>query len=382
MATRTLKSRFLIRLIPLASLKIAVICLALLLILTGWGTVYQATYGLYAAQNRFFYSWYFWILGFIPFPGAQLVLCVFFVNLAASMALRVSYQLRNIGNVLSHAGLLVLLGGSFVVHQYGVESYLPLQKNEIANVSLDRRHWELAAWVDVQDGIEKRISSTAISPDKRGKDLDFSEMGCSVVVEKYYRNSHAERGDPDPSRFSNAEGITTLTPLKTLQDPEDDFPGVILRLKIPGQDMREMVLFGGQDNPNTFWVQGKTVSIILRKERHPLPFSIRLLEMKKEDYPGTGVARNYQSNVEVTGDGMTRNVLIYMNHPLHYKDFVFYQASYSQDAEGNRSSVFAVVENKGRLLPYISSAMIFAGMLIHFLIMLFGHMNRANRKAD
>ena len=94
------------------------------------------------------------------------------------------------------------------------------------------------------------------------------------------------------------------------------------------------------------------------------------------------MARNYQSNVEISGDGMTRNVLIYMNHPLHYKDFVFYQASYSEDPQGNQSSVFAVVNNKGRLLPYISSAMIFSGMLIHFLIMIFGHMNRPNRKAD
>ena len=382
MTTRTLKSRFLIRLIPLASLKIAVVCLALLLILTGWGTVYQASDGLYAAQNRFFYSWYFWVLGFIPFPGAQLVLCVFFVNLAASMALRVSYQLRNIGNVLSHAGLLVLLGGSFVTHQYAVESSLPLQKTEIANVSLDRRNWELAAWVDPQDGIEKRISSMAVSTNKVGEELDFTEMGFQVEVERYCRNCQADRGNPDPSRWPNADGIVSLTSKKTFQDPEDDFPGAILRIKVPGEESREMMLFGGQENPNLFIVNGKKVWITLRKERHPLPFSIRLLDVKRENYPGTGVAKSYQSDVEVTEDRMTRHVLIYMNHPLHHKDFVFYQASYFEDAQGNKSSVFAVVENKGRMLPYISSAMIFSGMLIHFLIMLFGHMNRVNRKAD
>ena len=77
----------------LASVRISVVCLLLLLGLTAWGTVYQAEYGLYAAQTRFFYSWYFLVGGFLPLPGAQLVLWVLFFNLIASMLFRVTYSL-------------------------------------------------------------------------------------------------------------------------------------------------------------------------------------------------------------------------------------------------------------------------------------------------
>ena len=71
----TTAPRFSIRalLTRVASLRVSVVCLVLLLILTAWGTVYQAEHGLYAAQIRFFYSWIFINWGFVPFPGAQLV---------------------------------------------------------------------------------------------------------------------------------------------------------------------------------------------------------------------------------------------------------------------------------------------------------------------
>src|SRR3954471_3808651 len=83
----------------LASLRISVVCLALLLILTAWGTIYQAGNGLYAAQERFFHSWYFLIADWIPFPGSQLVISVLFLNLLASMIFRVKYSFGNLGNI-------------------------------------------------------------------------------------------------------------------------------------------------------------------------------------------------------------------------------------------------------------------------------------------
>src|SRR5580698_863458 len=71
----------------IASSRITVICLFLLFILTFWGTIAQVQQGLYVAQERFFNSFFFLAAGFIPFPGAQLVLWVFFINLISSIIL-------------------------------------------------------------------------------------------------------------------------------------------------------------------------------------------------------------------------------------------------------------------------------------------------------
>ena len=90
-----------------------------------------------------------------------------------------------------------------------------------------------------------------------------------------------------------------------------------------------------------------------------------------DKHPGTEIASRYQSLVEIQNEGLSREVLIYMNHPLRYKDYTFYQASYAIDQQGREYSTFAVVKNSGRLLPYIASGVVFLGLLTHFLAMAF-----------
>jgi hypothetical protein len=67
-----------------------------------------------------------------------------------------------------------------------------------------------------------------------------------------------------------------------------------------------------------------------------------------------------------------------MNNPLRYQGYTFFQASFSIDTDGERST-FAVVTNPGRLLPYISSLMVFGGMLLHFVLHFLGYVKRTAR---
>ena len=94
----------------LASLKVTVAGLLLLMILTIWGTLYQAEHGLYQAQERFYQSWFLWIWNLIPFPGAQTVMTVLFVNLGASVAYMALRRKLSVGFVTTHLGLALLLG--------------------------------------------------------------------------------------------------------------------------------------------------------------------------------------------------------------------------------------------------------------------------------
>ena len=98
-----------------------------------------------------------------------------------------------------------------------------------------------------------------------------------------------------------------------------------------------------------------------------MPFLLTLNDFKMEVHPNTQVAKSYESLVQVKNGDMERDVLISMNHPLRYKNFTFYQASYAIDALGREMSTLAVVKNFGRVLPYVASLITFLGLVTHFL---------------
>ena len=56
-----------------------------------------------------------------------------------------------------------------------------------------------------------------------------------------------------------------------------------------------------------------------------------------------------------------------MNKPLRFGGFTFYQASYEFDATGAAYSTLAVVENRGRIVPYVATAVIGIGLIVHFI---------------
>ena len=56
-----------------------------------------------------------------------------------------------------------------------------------------------------------------------------------------------------------------------------------------------------------------------------------------------------------------------MNQPLRYKGYSFYQSSFDQRAN-TEVTVLNVVQNKGRLFPYIATLIIFIGIVLHLII--------------
>jgi hypothetical protein len=113
-----------------------------------------------------------------------------------------------------------------------------------------------------------------------------------------------------------------------------------------------------------------------RQEKVVLPVEIKLLDFEKSMHPGTDIPRSFSSRIEITTEGAHHQAVISMNRPLRYREYTFYQSSYSEDGMGGESSTFSVVRNSGRWLPYIASALIFLGLAGHFLVMLAAALKR------
>ncbi len=355
-----------------SSIKITVTCLSLLFILTLWGTIAQVQTGLYIAQERFFHSWYFLALGFIPFPGAKLVLSILFVNLVCVAITRFVYKLSHIGILIIHFGLLIYFVSAYVTLNIVKESQVTLMEGDGTNVSTAYHDWEISVWAERSDKKRDVIGYDTRNL-KPGVIIALNELGFQLITKSYFPNATAYTSAPENAKeiMLNASGIKYLTKVNLNKEPEKNIPGSVFELQTnDGQDINILV-YGGESKPTQFKVDDNKYNIILRRKRFVLPFTIVLKDFEMELHPGTNIARSYKSKVEVEGGGLNREAIIYMNHPLRYKDYTFYQASYAVDQLGRELSTLAVVKNTGQLLPYIACFVTFAGLSTHFLLMAF-----------
>lgn len=163
-----------------ASIKLTVVCLLFLVVLVFWGTIYQADHGLYQAQQKFFYSWYFLAFGFIPIPGTVLIIFTLTLNLISSLFFRIGFRLSNIGNFITHTGLIILFLGGGLTFFFSVESTLGMFEGEISNKSYSRTLWEVAVW-EQTDGkiLTYAIDAKGLRP---AKNISFGDIGIDISI--------------------------------------------------------------------------------------------------------------------------------------------------------------------------------------------------------
>ncbi len=354
----------------LASMKLTVVCLLLLVIIVFWGTLYQADYGLYQAQQKFFYSWVFFIFGFIPFPGTVLVMVILTLNLISSLFYRIGFKLSNIGNAITHLGLIILLFGGGLTFFFSVESTLMLVEGQARNRSEARDRWEVALWTE--SGEQKDIYALDVQDIQRTRITEIPELGIHLSRIDYFPNSTAVFQKSHEKRiFLNGSGVGAIRPAKPAMEASENIAGITLDIDAGTRELK-LLLYGGDRNSTRIDHNGKTIFFKLRKKQYLLPISVKLRDVTAKKYPNSEIVKSYASIVEIDdGQGGKRDVRISMNKPLRYSNLTFFQSGYHKTPQGIEYSYFQVVKNSGRLLPYVSSLFIFVGLVIHFIVMFF-----------
>ncbi|MBW8889577.1 MAG: cytochrome c biogenesis protein ResB [Fibrobacteres bacterium] len=354
---------------------ITLICLLILFALIFFGTLYQADHGLFEAQKRFFGYGIVLVGGFFPLPGASLVIWILSIQLAVMMTVQLTWRLNRIGLWIVHLGIMALLVGGFITQMLAVESQLTLAEGETGHFTTAYHEFELAFWESRGDTNSVFAwGSDALQP---GRQLDILPYGARITVHAYYQNSDAFTTQAtNGPHYLNGSGIGLLEQRKPEKEVTQNAPGVIFTLSEPGQPDREVLLYAQEPRPLSLTLAGKKVFAQLRLKHYPLPFSLKLNRFVKNLHPGTDIPSSFESYADLTENGSSRPVKVWMNNPLRTYGFTFFQASYAQ-AEGQANkSTFAVVTNPGRVLPYVSSITVFAGLLLHFLIRLIPFVRR------
>ena len=344
--------------------KIFVFAIIWMMILVVVGTLAQKDMGLYAAQNRYFSAWITWFW-FIPMPGGRLTLIIILINLSFFFFKKSIWKIKKLGIVILHLGGILLLVGGGLTAMFSSEGNMVIEESAQSNHVEDYHFMELAI-----------INTSASSFDeftifdqpllKRNQVLAHANLNFEIEIINYLENCEpTKRNSPAGIQHKGMLKNFMLSELKPEKEDNWNRPGMIYKISNSGTNAEGMYgIFMGQPISQTVSVNNKDYTIILRRKRTYLPFSIELLDFKKILHPGTDIPKSYSSDINLIENGAFRKILIQMNEPLRHKGYTFFQSSFIEGPD-NETSVFAVVKNYGRLFPYISSIIMCVGLLFH-----------------
>jgi hypothetical protein len=162
------------------------------------------------------------------------------------------------------------------------------------------------------------------------------------------------------------DAYPTMTPkyVKPVQDNGQIITGNLkaVEVSVDGQSFwvksSEPVAFNKNNERITFQLVKKVIS---------LPYELTLDQFKMDTDPGTNNPASFESYITLFrgNEGSTKHH-IFMNNPLKYENFTFYQASYFQTNEGPYGSVLSVNFDPGRIWKYLGCILLVFGSIWHF----------------
>ncbi len=360
------------------SLKLTVALLALSALLVLFATLDQVHLGIWAVQEKWFKS--FVVLHEVKgvplpvFPGGYFIGGLLLINLVAAHVKRFAFTWKKAGIQLVHAGLILLLLGELFTGLFQEEYQLKLNEGETRNYSESFRYNELAVSELVKPG-EELVTAIPESYLKRGEAVEASALPFKIVPHAFYANASLVMKEQLPAGQAAVENLATaglgprfaLTPMKVTYDPnQKNWPAAFIEIVTPeGSSLGTRLVSALLTVPERLEYAGRTWTLSLRPVRAYKPYSLTLLKLSHDIYPGSDIPKNFSSRVKLnTPDGREdREVLIYMNNPLRYGGLTFYQ--YQMDA-ANGYTILQVVRNPSWLIPYVSCALMALGLLWQF----------------
>lgn len=342
--------------------------LAWLMVLLVLGTVSQRYVGLYAAQETFFYSWVLW-LGPLPLPGGLPPLIILTLGLIAKLAVATTWNKAQSGIIVTHIGALLLMLGAIITFVQAQDGQITLFEGDQAGYFTAYHDRELV----VEDAGTFAVLARYPWKDLRaGHVFKIDDLNVHLEILKICRNcSFIDRTQnkeiPPPDDLKGRARNFDIAPTQSEKEDEVNRSALLFRLSDTHTDKDGIHLTADFiDQSPWFTMNGKTFNIALRKKRYPLPFTVKLHDFKKTVHPGTNTAKSYTSEVIIHDQGGSWAATIRMNEPLRYRGYTFYQSSFLQDG-AREGSVLAVVQNTGRIFPYLASFVMACGLLIHIL---------------
>ena len=364
----------------IGSPKIFVYTVIWMMVLVFIGTVVQKDVGLYAAQKKYFSSWFIMLFGLIPLPSGKLTMLVMFLNLSCYFFRPHIFTKNKIGITITHSGMILMLVGGLLTSLFSKEGSLVFEEGQKSNFFED---YHLKEFIVIDTSNPDYDQFTAFNNNElyRNNVLEHENFNFKIEILDFYINCRPERrlyGSEETLRGMASNFF--LQEIDSEKEYEKNISGIVYRIRGTDDDDGVYINYVGQPITQSLEVDSKQYMLILRRERTHLPFSLELIDFKKVMHPGTNIAKSYSSDIYLKENDISRKVLIKMNEPLRHRGYTFYQASFVEEGL-KQTSVLATVKNHGRLFPYISTIIMCIGLLFHMFLMLFKRIKTNNAKS-
>lgn len=370
----------------MSSYGLAITVLTFLLLITFLGTLSQKDIGLLDSQRKYFDSWWLihdfdlWgMLVPVPLPGGGLLMVILFFNMLCGAVIRIRKGWRTIGVLISHLAIMFMLAAGFVSFLYKTEGAMPLFEGQASDQyqSYHDRIIEIHRFDAAGKGDDKAL----VIPMKHFEDLDpgkartffAKDLPFEMQVTGYRRNANVVQAEDSDKTAIDGYRVQEV---KHAKEDEANVTAVEITVKLKDGAEQRAILWERQMEPFTLKVGDVSYAIAISRMKWKLPFAIRLNDFVRELHPGTMKAKKYTSHVTKITDGKEEPKVVTMNVPVRDQGYVVYQASFSQNSNGEQS-VFTVVTNPSDQWPLWSCVAVAIGLIIHFLMHLIRFLSRS-----
>jgi hypothetical protein len=166
-----------------SSLKLAVLCILSLAAVLGTATVLESIYGMRGAHVLVYGTW--WFTGLLFLLG---------LNVLCAALSRYPWKRHQIGFVVTHAGILTILFGSFMTQQLGVDGNLPVAENTADNEVI--LNGLVLSVYDENNSLVREFEVPETATAREGKVMEIDFPGSSpekIVVDKFFPRSISDR---------------------------------------------------------------------------------------------------------------------------------------------------------------------------------------------
>ena len=308
------------------SIKTSIVLLSILFIGAAAATFIENDYGTSTARVLVYYNW--WYIAVLFATG---------INLAGVIYRRKMW--RYPPRFLFHLAFLLIGLGAAITHFWGIEGILHIREGSSENRMLTAEPY-LQVTIKTSNGVwyqEYQRDFSAIGNNRFAETIFFDgnrTINLKFVDYKFAKQGHSTMG--------------------------------LLRLKGCYGGKCETVRLVGQRGAKGYDRELSLGDVKLKLEFGSkiikMPFVLKLKDFQIERYPGSMAPSSYASEISVVDGAKSFDYRIYMNHPLNYGGYKFFQSSYDKDERG---TILSVNKDPGKWPTYIGYILLALALLLN-----------------
>ena len=305
------------------SIQTTLVLLAILGIGAAVATFIENDYGSSTARVEVYYSWWYlaalWLAGF---------------NLAGIIWRRKMW--RHPPRFLFHSAFLLIGIGAAVTHYWGAEGILHIREGMSENRMLSSEPY-LQVTIHTPGGTWYQEFQK-----------DFSALGSNDFHETIL--------------FGNKELTVDFVDYTFAKKGKASMGLLKIRVCYEGKckETRLVGNRGAKGYPRTLDFGDLKATLEFGSRVVRLPFALKLRDFRLKRYPGSMAPSSYASEVTVLDGQRSFDYRIYMNHPLDYRGYKFFQSSYDPDEQG---TILSVNDDPGKWPTYLGYILLALGLI-------------------